>query len=61
MGDKMVRATAQNGNIRIFGAITTELVDKAAKIHNCSATAAAALGRMLIAGSLMGAMLKSEE
>lgn len=60
MGDKLVRATAQNGNIRIFGAITTELVDKAAKIHKCSATAAAALGRMLTAGSLMGAMLKSE-
>jgi len=61
MADKLVRATAQNGNIRIFGAITTELVDKASKIHNCSATAAAALGRMLTAGSLMGAMLKSEK
>jgi molecular chaperone Hsp33 len=61
MGDKMVRATAQNGNIRIFGAITTELVGNASKIHNCSATAAAALGRMLTAGTLMGAMLKSED
>jgi molecular chaperone Hsp33 len=61
MGDKLVRATAQNGSIRIFGAITTELVDKAAKIHGCFPTAAAALGRMLTAGSLMGAMLKSEK
>lgn len=60
MKDKLVRATAQNGNIRVYGAITTKLVDKASKIHNCSATAAAALGRMLTAGSLMGAMLKSE-
>lgn len=60
MSDKLVRATAQNGNIRIFGAITTELVDEASRIHNCSATAAAALGRMLTAGSLMGAMLKTE-
>jgi molecular chaperone Hsp33 len=61
MGDKIIRATAQNGDIRIFGAITTELVDKAVKIHGCSATAAAALGRMLTAGSIMGAMLKSEK
>jgi molecular chaperone Hsp33 len=61
MGDKLVRATAQNGSIRIFGAITTELVDKAVKIHGCLPTAAAALGRMLTAGSIMGAMLKSEK
>lgn len=61
MPDKLVRAIAQDGNIRIFGAITTELVNEAAKIHNCAATAAAAFGRMLTAGSLMGAMLKSEK
>lgn len=60
MGDKLVRATAQDGSIRIFGAITTDLVSRGASVHNCSATAAAALGRMLTAGSLMGAMLKSE-
>jgi molecular chaperone Hsp33 len=60
MSDKLVRATAQNGSVRIFGAITTEMVDKAVKIHNCAPTAAAALGRMLTAGSLMGAMMKSE-
>lgn len=61
MGDKLVRATAQDGNVRIFGAVTTELIDEAVKIHNCAATAAAALGRMLTAGSLMGSMLKSEK
>lgn len=58
--DKLVRATANNGDIRIIAAITTEMVEKASKIHNCSPTASAALGRMLTAGSLMGAMLKSE-
>ena len=58
--DKLVRATAHNGDIRIIAAITTEMVEKASKIHNCSPTASAALGRMLTAGSLMGAMLKSE-
>ncbi|MGG7164275.1 Hsp33 family molecular chaperone HslO [Clostridium ihumii] len=58
--DKLVRATANNGDIRVIAAITTEMVEKASKIHNCSPTASAALGRMLTAGSLMGAMLKSE-
>lgn len=61
MSDKLIRATAQNGMVRIFGAITTELVGEAVKIHNCAATAAAALGRMLTAGSLMGTMLKAEK
>jgi molecular chaperone Hsp33 len=61
MADKLIRATAQDGAIRIFGTVTTDLVDEAVKIHNCAPTAAAALGRMLTAGSLMGAMLKSED
>jgi molecular chaperone Hsp33 len=60
MNDKIVRATAQNGDIRIIAAITTNLVSEGVKVHNCAPTAAAALGRMLTAGSLMGAMLKSE-
>lgn len=60
MADKIVRAMAQNGDIRIIAAITTELVGEGVRIHNCAPTAAAALGRMLTAGSLMGSMLKSE-
>lgn len=60
MRDKIVRATAQNGDIRIIAAITTNLVNEGVKVHNCAPTAAAALGRMLTAGSLMGAMLKSK-
>lgn len=61
MADKLVRATASNGDIRIIAAITTDLVNEGVKLHNCAPTAAAALGRMLIAGSLMGATLKSEK
>lgn len=57
--DKLIRATAQNGDVRIIGAITTDLVQEASKIHNCTPTAAATLGRMLTAGSLMGALLKN--
>jgi molecular chaperone Hsp33 len=61
MKDKLIRATAQNGDIRIIAAITTELVNEGVKIHNCAPTAAAAFGRMLTAGSIMGAMLKSDK
>ncbi len=60
MKDKLIRATASNGDIRIIAAITTELVNEGVSIHQCAPTAAAALGRMLTAGSLMGAMLKSK-
>ncbi|MPQ42643.1 Hsp33 family molecular chaperone HslO [Clostridium tarantellae] len=61
MKDKLIRATAKNGMVRIFAAQTTELVNEAAKIHNCTPTASAALGRMLTAGTMMGAMLKSDK
>ncbi|WDC83555.1 Hsp33 family molecular chaperone HslO [Caloramator sp. mosi_1] len=58
---KLVRATASNGDIRLFAAITTDIVEKARQIHNLSPTASAALGRLLTAGSIMGAMLKGEK
>lgn len=58
--DKIVRATAQNGDIRIIAAITTDMVNEGVKVHNCAPTAAAAFGRMLTAGTLMGSMLKSQ-
>ncbi|WP_368489934.1 Hsp33 family molecular chaperone HslO [Clostridium sp. BJN0013] len=61
MQDKLVRATAKDDNIRIIAASTINLVNEAVKIHNCAPTAAAAFGRMLTAGSLMGAMLKSSK
>ena len=61
MADKLIRATASNGDIRVIAAITTDLVNEGVKIHNCAPTAAAALGRMLTAGSILGSMLKSEK
>lgn len=60
MSDKLVRATAKEGNIRVIAGVTTELVNKGVKMHKCAPTAAAALGRMLTAGTLMGTMLKSD-
>ena len=59
--DKLVRATAKDGQVRIIAAITTDLVNEGVAMHLCAPTAAAALGRMLTAGTLMGTMLKSKE
>ncbi len=59
--DKLVRATAKGGQVRIIAALTTDLVNEGVSMHLCTATAAAALGRMLTAGTLMGTMLKSKE
>ncbi|MBU3100142.1 MULTISPECIES: Hsp33 family molecular chaperone HslO [Clostridium] len=59
--DKLVRATAKDGQVRIVAAITTELVNEGVTMHQCAPTAAAAFGRMLTAGTLMGTLLKSEK
>ena len=61
MEDYIVRATAANGFIRAFAAISTNTVEEARKIHSTTPVASAALGRMLTAGAIMGAMLKSEK
>ncbi|WP_077834736.1 Hsp33 family molecular chaperone HslO [Clostridium felsineum] len=61
MMDKLVKATAKNGDVRIIAAITTDMVNEGVKTHKCAPTAAAALGRMLTAGALMGAQLKSDK
>ena len=59
--DKLVRATAKEGQVRIVAAITTNLVNEGVTMHLCAPTAAAAFGRMLTAGTLMGTLLKSEQ
>lgn len=61
MTDKLIRATAKGGNVRIIGAITTQLVNEGVSIHKCAPTASAAFGRMITAGCLMGVMLKDAQ
>lgn len=61
MEDYIIRATAGNGSIRAFAAISTNTVEKARQIHQTTPVASAALGRMLTAAAIMGAMLKSEK
>ena len=59
--DKIIRATAANGQIRAFAASTRDMVEYARGAHNTSPVATAALGRMLSAGAMMGAMMKGED
>jgi len=61
MKDYIVRATAAQGTVRAFATITTELVDKAFRIHGLSPIATAALGRTLTAAGMMSRMLKGEK
>lgn len=61
MSDYIVRATGANSQIRAFAATTREMVEHARKIHNTSPVATAALGRLLIAGAMMGSMMKGEK
>lgn len=58
--DKIIRATAKDGMVRIIAGQTTDLVNKGAKVHECSPVASAALGRMLTGAALLGSTLKSE-
>lgn len=57
----IVRGTASNGEVRVFAAITTDIVEKAREIHDLSPTATAALGRLMTAAAIMGTMSKGEE
>jgi molecular chaperone Hsp33 len=59
--DYIVRATAANQQIRAFAIVSTELVEHARVVHNTSPVATAALGRLLSAGAMMGAMMKGEK
>ncbi len=61
MNDYLIRGTALDGQVRIFGVLTTTLTEELRIRHNASPTAIAALGRVAAAGLMIGAMLKNEE
>ncbi|MDP4088097.1 MAG: Hsp33 family molecular chaperone HslO [Bacillota bacterium] len=61
MNDTLIIGTAAEGAVRFIGAETTNLVNEASSIHECSATASAALGRMLTCGAMMASMFKNEQ
>ncbi len=61
MKDYLVKAYAFDGTVRIYAAKTTNLVDKARKIHGTWPAASAAFGRVLTASLIMGAMYKGDQ
>lgn len=58
--DRIIRATAGGGYIKMAVIDARGTVEKARTIHGCAPTACAALGRTLCAASLMGEMMKEE-
>lgn len=61
MNDYIIRATAANDSIRAFAITGKNLVEEARERHETSPIVTAALGRMLMAGAMMGATLKGKD
>jgi len=59
--DRILRAVAGDGFIKMAVITARDTVQKAREIHGCTPTASAALGRTLCATSLLGNMLKGEK
>lgn len=57
--DKLIKATAGEGTVRILAAETKHLVNRGMELHGLTPTGAALLGRMLTMGVMMGSMLKN--
>lgn len=58
MGDYLIRAMTTDGFVKAVAIRSTELVERARRIHKTTPTATAALGRVLTAASVMGNMQK---
>ena len=54
-------AIDKSGSYRVYITITTDLVQKAADLHDTTPLAAAGLGRVLTAAGLMGIMMKNDK
>ena len=59
--DKIIRATAADGQIKMAVITARDTVERARQIHALSPTACAALGRTLCAASLLGQAMKEEK
>lgn len=58
--DYLIKAYAYNGTVRIYSAITTNLLEEARISQDLYPTATSALGRVLTASAIMGAMYKGD-
>ncbi|MCI8384269.1 MAG: Hsp33 family molecular chaperone HslO [Clostridia bacterium] len=61
MPDKIIKFLAHNQKILVICADTTNLVEKARKIHDLSPLATASFGRMLTITSIMGTEMKHQK
>jgi molecular chaperone Hsp33 len=59
LSDYLVRSITKDGSIRGLAAVSTDLVEEARRRHRAYPTAAAAIGRALTGGALLGAGLKT--
>ena len=59
MGDYLVKAIAED--VRVYAAVTTDLVNEGIHRHDCYPVAAAALGRTMTGALLLAANLKNKE
>lgn len=58
---ELVRMISTDGTLTVIAADTTDIVNRMEQIHRTSAVTSAALGRLLTAASMMGAVLKSKD
>ena len=61
MSDYILRAACADLKIRAFAIKGTEMVEEARRRHNTSPVITDALGRLLMGGAMMGAMMKGED
>ncbi len=59
--DRIIRATAGDGMIKMAVISARDMVERAREIHALSPTASAALGRTLCAASMLGEMMKEDK
>ena len=59
--DQIVRVIAKDAPVKAMAISARDTVERARAIHDCWPVAAAALGRLLMAASMMGAVMKGED
>ena len=59
--DQLIRVIAKDAPVKAMAISARDTVERARAIHDCWPVASAALGRLLMAASMMGAVLKAED
>jgi molecular chaperone Hsp33 len=61
MDDYLVRILAKDAGVRAFGCLMTNIVNQITSRHQTAPTATVALGRAVVAGALLGGLLKMRQ